>query len=245
MIISYPTALYINALPQDPDDGGNVTFTVSNSEPPRTSLLFPKIAIGIQRRRRIREEITLIDRRGSLGGLAFTVNKASRDQVGNTARQYEIGQVLEFNDAVDTQSVDPMLVADGTEIRHDTNAFDYEALGISSEEIQTISDKSVVAYDELSRRLNQLRVLRSNAEVDINTNQKLINEANRNIAALQAILDNSTESDQDIVDLIAKFEQSRVEAQQALDLVITNANTYASEASELLDDMRKVATVLK
>jgi len=244
MIVTYPTALYNNVLPQEPDDGGNVTFTISNSEPPRTSLLFPKIAIGIQRRRRIVEETTLVNRRGALGGLAFTVNKASRDQVGNTARQYEVGQILEFGDESAAQSVSPMLVADETEAQHDTNVFDYDTLGISSEEIQLINDKSLIAHDQLSTRLNQLRVLRSDAEIDISTNQKLINEANRNIAALQAIIDNSG-VDHEISELITKFERKRMEAQQALDMAITNANAYASEASELLNDLRKVATVLK
>lgn len=244
MIIKYPTGSYSSVLPAVPEDSTSVTFTISNNTPPRTSLLFPKIPLSMLRKVKTKDETSLVDRRSALGDLIFTITKAKRGEPGNNTKQYEVGQILEF-DTVATQAIEPMLVADSTEIRHDTNKFDYEAFDISDAEAQVINDQSIIVHDQLATRLNELRVLRADAEIVINTNQKMVNEATRNITALQVIIDNSTETDPGVAELMAKFEQKRAQAQATIDNTILDANGYAAEADVILGSLRAVATVLK
>lgn len=244
MIVRFPTGLYKTVLPQEPGDGGNTTYTISNSPPPRTNLLFPKVPGGIVDRKRPTRVIDLFTRRETQGGLIFSVSSASRSEQGNNSRTFEIGQVLEFGDTP-LKTVDPMFVSDRSETRHDTNQFDYEALGLTPEEIETISQSSLLAQQSLTDQLNQARESRANAEITVTTQQKVINDTTRNINALQIILDNSDETDPGVDNLIEKFKVKRDEAYAARDAAVALANQYAGEASALQDQLRAVATVVK
>lgn len=244
MIINFPTGLYRTILPSKPEDRGNVTYTISNNQPPRTNLLFPKITRGIIDRKRKPRVIDLFDRRQTQGGLIFSVSSASRSNQGNNARIYEIGQVLEFSDAP-VQTIEPMFVSPKSETRHDTNQFDYQALGLSEEEVNIINQQSLLTKELLTEQLNIARENRSNAEVEINTQQKIINDTTRNIDALQIIIDNSAETDPGVDALVDKFTESRNKAFVARDKAKAEANLYAAEAAELQDKLRTVSTVVK
>lgn len=242
MIINFPTGFY--DLPTDPSDSRSVTYTVSNEVPPRTNLAFPKIPQGIVDRKRIPPTITLSERRGSVGDLIFSVSRASRADTSNNAKQFETGQILSFGDPP-LLSLDPMLVSTKTETQHDLNKFDYELLGISPEEVKLIDDSSLETHNSLMDRLNELKQLRADAEIEVNRQQKIINEASRNIEALEVIADNSNETGDEILGLIDKFKARRQEAFEARDLASTSANNYAAEADDVVSELRSVATVLK
>jgi hypothetical protein len=244
MIINYPTGLYSSVLPKEPQDSQNVTYLISTTAPPRTSLLFPKIPFGVAIRQRTPREYTTVQRRETVGDLVYTVSNASRQQPGNNANQYEVGEVLEF-DYSGYKKVDPMLVSNKTDIQHNLNMFNYEELGLTESDVAIIDEESLRSFDALAQRLNELRVLRSSEEVSINTNQKIINEATKNINALQIMAQDSTSTDADILDLIEKLVVRKAEAELALQESIANANAYAEEASEQLTKLRTIATVLK
>src|SRR6056297_1556415 len=97
MIINYPTGLYKNVLPDEPQDNQNITFLISTTKPPQTSLLFSKIPVGVANRKRAPDTLTPEKRRLTIGPLVFTVSRASRNLAGNNAKQYEIGSVLDFS----------------------------------------------------------------------------------------------------------------------------------------------------
>lgn len=244
MIVQFPTGLYRTVLPSEPDDSGNITFTISNSSPPRTNLLFPKVPRGIVDRKRNVVSLDPVQRREFLGELVFSVSRSDKTEEGNNARQFEIGQILEFSDTP-LQTLDPMYVADETETRHDTNLFDYDAIGLDEDEQRLIADNSVKVQQRLTDELNIARSNRSDAEEIVNIKQKLINETNRNINALEVIVTNSDDVDPDVSALIEKLTAKRDAAIADRDVAIDNANTYASEASRLLDELRTVATVVK
>lgn len=244
MIINYPTGLYSSVLPKEPQDSQNVTYLISNTAPPRTSLLFPKIPFGVAARQREPREYTTIERRATVGDLVYTVSNASRQQPGNNANQYEVGEVLDF-DYSSYRTVDPMLVSDKTDIQHNLNMFDYAELGLTEDDVALIDEESLVAFDAIVVQLNELRVLRSNAEVDINTNQKIINEANKNINALTIMAQDSTSTESEILNLIEKLETRKATAEADLQEATTNANTYAEEANTKLAKLRTIGTVLK
>jgi chaperonin cofactor prefoldin len=108
-----------------------------------------------------------------------------------------------------------------------------------------LNDESLRQYQTLAETVNNLRMQRANAEQDISVNQRLLNEVDKNIEALQVVVENSSETDQDVLDLLAKFETRRTEIQAALDQAVTDANNYATQASATMDDLRSIATVLR
>lgn len=250
MIIKYPTGFYINILPQEPSDTISVTFTISNQTPPRSNLTYPKIPTGLVEKKRELFSINRVARRSTYGQLLFTVSKAERTKEGNSSKQYELGQILEFN-LFTGRDVTPMLVSSVTEIRHDTNQLDYVLMGITKEEQAAIDEVSLLTQNQLTDRLNELKNSRANAEQDINVNQKLINELTRTIDSLEITLDQNISTGtfateyRVIEDLINKLKSNRDAAFLARDAAISQANQYADLALEYVDQLRKVGVLVK
>ena len=115
----------------------------------------------------------------------------------------------------------------------------------TEEEQQLIADSSLNTHDALMDRLNQLKQTRADAEITVNTQQKIVNEANRNIEALEVIADSSAETSDDVLDLIDKLKQRRQEALNTRDAASVVANQAATEAEQIVTELRTVAVVLK
>jgi len=242
MIINYPTGLYGSVLPHEPQDSQNVTFLISNTSPPRADLLFLKIPVGVANRQRPPDTLTPEQRRITVGDLIFTVSRSSRGQVGNNAQQYEIGEVLGF-DNVWLKATDPMLVSVKTEIQHNLNVYDYAELGLTEADVAVINEQSLSSFNDITDRLNCLRMARADAEVRINTNQKIVNEADKNIAALEVMLVDG--ADPDIEVLLVKLRKRKLLAEVALQQAVLDADASAAEATIDLQKLRTVGMVLK
>lgn len=241
MIINFPTGFYRTVLPQMPSDSTSVTFTISNSIPPRTELLFPQIPSGIEARQRLPE---LSFDRDSVGDLIFTISSASRTEIDNNARLLDIGQILEFTDTVPAE-VDQMLVTSLTEVRHDTSKFDYASMGLDADDVLVLEMAANEKLLELQSQLNVAKTNRSNSEQIISEQQKLINDLDRNIKALEVITADITAVDDDILEVVAKLKIKRKEALVLRDAARVVANASANEAVELADELRTMATVVK
>lgn len=241
MIIRFPTGLYRSVLPSAPGDGGNVTFTISNSTPPRTNLLFPKIPVAlVDRGRSVAIPPTQQDLRPYYGELAFSVSSARRKAVGSNSRQFEIGQILDFG-TVDSKVTEPMLVSPVTQTQHNNNLLDYDALGLSADDQAVLAAESMRVHDELTALLNSQKSGRADAEVEVNAQQKVINDLNRTISALEVVAANSA----DVAALLAKLQARRDAAFLARDAAITKANEFAAAAELTLGSLRAVAVVVK
>lgn len=242
MIIRYPTGLYSNILPQNPQDSGNITFVISNNPPPRTNLIFPKIPLGIVDKKKQRREIDAVNRRNTVGDLIFEVSKSRRDIEGNNGKMFEIGQVLEFNNN-STKTLSPMLVGSKTITQHNLNKINYDELGVDSNEQQLIGDSSLLTYRKLSDELNIIKRKRENAEQLILLNQKIINDSNRTLNALK-IVQQQNVNDDDINQLIIKVERRKSLAEQERDSAVNIANQSSDMASKILDELRSISTVM-
>lgn len=242
MIIKYPTGFYRDVLPQNPEDVGNVTFTISNSPPPRTNLVYPKISVGLVNRKRQVEVISIDERRQELGSLIFTISSAQRSDIGSNSRQYELGEVLEFTDN-QGPAAEPMLVSSVTEIRHDTNVLDYAQMGLSDDEQNAIARSALNAQTTLTARLNELKQLRADSDVEINSIQKSINELTRTITALESVV--ASTQDQSVIALIEKLKVKRDAAFSQRQVTIEAADAYAAEAETVIAQLRSVAVVVK
>lgn len=243
MIITSPTGLYATVLPSEPSDSRSVTFTISNEPPPRTNLLFPKIPAGVLFRSRNPTIIDSTTRRQSVGEMLFGVSKGSRSIPGNNARQFEIGQILEFTDA-ELQELEPMLVSDRTETRHDINLLDLPGLGLSEQEIDTIAEQSQLAQESLTVKLNDLKRVRSDAEKRISANQRVVNESNKTISALEVTIEQISDTS-GLDEMIEKLKDTRDEASAKIRADTAIANDAAAESTLVLDQLRSLTTVVK
>ena len=243
MIINSPTGLYKSVIPIAPSDSGNITYTISMIDPPKISELYPRIPKGVAIKQKSLKTITTTPR-NSVGGLAFTTSKASATAIRNNIKQFEIGQVLEFGN-VNVRTVEPMLVNNKTEFKHDVTVIDYDKLGINVAGRLTVEGASFVVHKKLSERLNDLKELRANSEISISDNQKIINETNRTTSALKVIVDQSDEYDSEINELITQLNSKLTEATVNRDLAVDNANKYAANAKLVSDELRKISLVMK
>lgn len=242
MIIKFPTAQYRDVIPRNPADSGNVTFVISNELPPRSDLVFPKLPIALLNRQRRPPDMPEPTRRRSVGDLAITISKATRKLDLNSARQFEIGQILEFNEfAVDT--VDQMLVPGDLEIRHDLNLFDLDKMGLDQRQQQLIADQSADTQRTLTLRLNEQKRRRADAEATINNTQKLINELTKTIKSLNVVIDLDQDSELKII--AAQLQIQLQEARFKLDAAIAEANDSAQLASSLTDSLRQLGFLVR
>lgn len=246
MIIKYSTGQYADVLPKTPSDSASVTFTISNTDPPRSGLYFPQLPVGLVSRKRTPVKIDLISRRANLGQLVFTISKSNRSEDNDTKKQYEIGQILEF-DTLNIKPVDPMLVSMTTQIRHDTNLIDYAAMGLSESDINIINNISLLTQDDISSQLNEVKQKRLDAQNDINRYQKTLNEISKTINSLEISVQesSSTESISIIEDIIAKLSAQKVSIEANIDDLVIKANEYAAQASELVDKLRSVSVLVR
>lgn len=242
MIINYPTGLYNSVIPIDPSDSGNVTFTISNSAPPRTNLVFPKLPTVSKFSQSIAIVPNTVKRRSDLGDLIFTTSSSMRSIIGNADKTFEMGQILDFAN-IPVKSIDPMLVSNDTQIRHDVNSLNYDSIGIDDDDLAIINVASVKAQESFTIQLNNLKLLRANAEIIISNQQKIINDTNRAISAMQIIYDQT--QDTDIKAIIDKLKLKLDSASVVLDAATTDANNYARQAELINDNLRTVSTILQ
>jgi len=235
MIINYPTGLYAVAL----ESSDNVTYTISNQDPPRTDLLYPKLPIGILLRRRTSSPTS---NRGNYGDLIYSSSMASRRSEGNNARVYESGQILEFNDSSD-RTIEPMLTPDNTNIRHDLSVNDNDYIGITDDEQSFIDQNTYYVQNLLLDELNTIKQDRYDAEQNVSTQQKLINQINKNISALKVV--NDVSNDPDISAIIAKLEGNLQQAISSRDESVTIANQAATRSSEITDRLNSLSRIVK
>ena len=98
MIINRPTGLYKSQLPISVTDPTSIIYTISDSTPLFGNQGTVYIPDGIKDKPRPDRIYTPKDRRRTLGQLVFTTQLASSVDVYNGAKQYSIGQVLDFVD---------------------------------------------------------------------------------------------------------------------------------------------------
>ena len=241
MIIRYPTGLYSPVLPHSPSDAGDVTFTISSRQPPRTSLLFPKLPPGVSGRRREPKTIDMLVRRADLATLVFTVNRVSRAATATAVRQYEVGELLDFGDSSNLRTLEPDLAGVGSEIRHDTGLLDYGRLGFSDVQQAVVETEAQAVFRLKQQELSNSRQLYSDLQVQIQENQKLLTESGKAMAALSAM----GSSDSTIVLMLVELETKRVFLNGERGRLVNRANEVSRSSAALLESLRNLAQVVR
>jgi hypothetical protein len=250
MIISVPTGLYRSVIPIKESDSVSITFLISNTTPPRSNLLFPKVPIGLINGIKNFPEKDVSKRRKNAGALIFTVSNVAKTERGYGEQRYDIGDILEFNQLTG-KTILPMGLDYSTEIRHNITTIDYDSMDVTSEEELVIDDIALTAKELLNNKLNEYKRLRLQTEKIANDNQKLINETTKVIDALGLTINTNTEVNgttgefDAIMALINKLKIKRDIAFKTRDKAVVDANEYSVLAKKTLDSLRSISALVK
>lgn len=229
MIIKYPTGFYKNVLPSVPSDSTSVTFTISNSLPPRSSLVFPKLPTALEQRK-LHEPVKSSDA-SQYGALAFTITKAAPSNIISGVKAVDLGDVIEFEDAA-TQLVAPMLVSLATEVRHDLNKYDLSAVGVDQELQDEFLIEIKKGQEAVRNNLNAAVQNRADSMIEIDRLNKLRSETDKTRNA--SIYAKEAMGASDVLDrTIAKLTEELAVINKKIDDEINRANTFAETADDL------------
>ena len=114
---------------------------------------------------------------------------------------------------------------------------------IDLNEVKNLETKSLLIYDDLNNQLNNLKSDRRDQETIIQSHQKVINDINRTIKALDVIL--AKGEDNDISLLKIKLENKVLESEKIIEEATIKANALVIEASSIQDQIKTISTVIK
>lgn len=185
MIIRYPTGLYDRQLPKN-NDAGSVVWTISTQAPTRPDIRVVRLPIAQERRPLPPGLYNAEERRAAEGSLLFTLLRADKSAAASGTRQYGAGEYIEFEaetvEALPTETT-PAVV----EIMHNTNVLDLAGVGLTEDEIATLTNQSVARKKELEIQLVSIKTEIEDLKVQIGDNQKKLNETNKVLAATRQI----------------------------------------------------------
>lgn len=245
MILRFPTGFYAEVLPQKPEDRGNVTFTVSNSDPPRARLLFTKIPTGLASRPRPDRVYSDAERAAVFSKLAHSSSRASPSVLASGSKQFEAGQTIEFGTQGTVPTLTPMLVAPATEIRHDTNLLDLTSLGVAADDQDAVGTAAYSLYKTLSARLNAIVQERTDTETALTTTQKLLNETNKALASLAVLIAESPSTDGSLVEIQTTLTAKRTALEAQKTELVAQANALAAEATATQDKLVQLSQLVR
>jgi len=234
LIIRFPTGLYINKLPIDPEDSGSITWTISTEKPSRPTTILQQYPSALQLSTLTPSSLTSQEARKLYGTLLVTVTKSKTSTgLSNTIR-YEVGKILEQNDI--SIAFDNTLVPKDVEIQHANNIYDLKSLGLTDEEIALLESESNTKSDEIREELTEVTTQLDVVRNAIFENQKQISEAQSSINALNlTTLDSIKE----------KLEQKLSELQGLNTQLRTQENELETEALSLRNQLLAISVLVR
>jgi hypothetical protein len=203
--------------------------------PPNSVLTEVQLPAAIERRQR-----AAIDTTNPEGQRIYTNTLSSASIIGSDKKQFEVGQILEFDTASES-TLQPMLVSNALEVRHDTNILDLSSLGISEADITAIYASADTQFTTLNAQLSVIRQARIDTETDIAENQKNQNETKKAIAALVQLV----QSDPSLQSVLDSLQIKLVELTIQADALVAMANEQASAATNIENKILAVAQMVR
>jgi hypothetical protein len=235
MILRFPTGLYSRQIPQEPEDVGNITYTISNEDPATSTGNFIIFPIAEKLKKRAPKIYTDEQRRRNLGDLIYSISSGGNTIEGRSTKLFEVGQILEFTDEAPTSDVNA--VDDRLEIQHNTNILDLEGLGLSAVEIQQLNVDSAALEKDLEAQLAFLLDQTADTNAAIKDLQKTINEANKALSALAVLGEND--------DIIAKITETLDTATTEQEAAITLKAELNLELEQTRDKLYAISELVR
>jgi hypothetical protein len=203
--------------------------------PPNAILTEVQLPAAIERRQRSAIVTTDPD-----GQRVYTNTLSSASSIGSAKKQFEVGQILEFNTSSES-TLQPMLVSDALEVRHDTNILDLSSLGISEADIAAIYASADIQFSTLNTQLSVVRQARIDTETDIAENQKNQNETKKAIAALIQLV----QSDPSLQSVLDSLQIKLAEFVFQADVLVAMANEQSNAATDIENKILAVAQMVR
>lgn len=236
MQIKYPTAFYRSVIPAKPQQAGNVTFIISSTEPPRPKNASIKVPNGLAPQIP-RKPIS----RTNFGELVFTISDANRTILNNSTKQYVLGDVLEFQTAGINSSVAeaPTTLL---EIRHDLTRIDYRSLGLSDDDINTLSSESNSVQEQIRSTLAIKQKQYDDIITNISNLQTILNETQKALSATNIIYNQTLSSS--IKDIIDKLQIKSSETSSQIESLVSQSAIISVDINALIDRARSVGVIV-
>lgn len=229
MILKFPTGLYSSVIPQSPSDSGNITYLISGSSPPTSPLNFTHIPAGVESVKRAAS----VSKRSSFGLLSRTNLSSVGSVTISNKKKFEVGDDLEFTDAKQA-SVAPIQKTNN--IVHNTNYLDFEAMGLTADEIADIQNSALVEFNKLLTEVNSIRVSRENSDRNAAETQKEINEVTKAINATKHL------NNQSIID---KLNIKLVSLNDKLNAFVQESVDYTSQYESATSKMTELKQLIR
>lgn len=233
MDIQFPTTLYESVLPVDALDNRSITYTISSEDPPRAANTLIQLPKAEEIRPLPQRTIDVLTNRDLAGEYLTALSFSNPNIAGDSKRQFEIGQILEFESET-LPVLNSTLIPAEREFSQSTNVLSSD-LPITEEERESIRDAATQQFNELTDKLNVLNQDISNNEILISNAQKSINETRKAISSLTIVFDGGTNND-----IITRLEVSLEALVKERDRLVSETNTLSTEAQATYDEMLKV-----
>jgi len=235
MIIKAPTGLYRSILPSG-REAGNVTFVISSNDPPKTGELFLQLPPVEDQRSAPDRVFNKLDSRKFLGNLVFDITVSGISSSGSGTKQFEIGEILDFNNA-ENRNVD-VYELESIELRQDTNVVDFERHGISKSEYEELVRNARKQMNEITEEIAKLGTqLKANTD-NVSANQAEINQSNK-------LLDNIVVVQGENNDLVDKVKSVIAQKEEEKTDLLNKRDELQNQIDELRDRLHKVREVVR
>lgn len=210
--------MYKTQIPVSLEESGSITWTISTEDPARPTTLSKQLPISRELAKISSPTFDGTKRREVYGELLFTITDGKTSRGLSNTIDFEIGKIITESD-IELLTIAIADIPDNIETVHNTSRIDLSKMGLSASEIISIRTSTNNKLKELREELAITKRNLDNTNNDIIETQKLINETNTSIMALEVVEGTSgTNAGSDVLDkLILRFNDLE---QQKADLLV-------------------------
>lgn len=235
MIINYPTALYRSVLPAS-NKSGNVTYTISNQDPPKSISVFLQLPRNEETRKQPQRTYSKADKRKFSSNLIFNLTIPSLSTEGSGSKTFEIGQFLDFTN--ESETIPDSYSLESIELRQDTNIVDYKKHGLDESEYANIVKIAGKRMDEISNEINIIGTRLNDNKENISSNQSDINESTKLYDNIVLILGTGNEQAKKVQTKILNYNEYKIKLLAERDILLTTLDSLRSDLSKVREVVR-------
>lgn len=235
MIINYPTALYRSVLPAS-DESGNITYTISNQDPPKSLSIFLQLPRNEEIRKQPNRTYSKEDKRQFSSNLVFNLTIPSLSTEGSGSKTFEIGQFLDFTSEI--EAIPDPYSLESIELRQDTNVVDYKKFGLDESEYINIVKIAGKRMDDISNEINTIGTRLNNNKENVSSNQSDINESTKLYNNIVLILGANSEQAKKVQIKIDGYNEYKIK-------LLAERDTLLATLDSLRNDLSKIREVVR
>lgn len=239
MIIEFPTALYGPVLPKSVSDSTSITYTISSQNPPKRPASGQELPVAEEIKPLPAKLFTKSQNRETFGDLLFVVSQATQSDLESNKKQFEIGQLLDFQQEENIDLLTNLGVPERIDLLQNTNILDLDSLGLTEDEQQEVIGQANIRMDEIIEEINVIKEQISNNKAKIRENQKSLNENRKAQQAIDSI--GST----DLSDIIDRLETQEGNLEAERSSLIAETNLFNEQAEQKFAELLRIRELVR